>query len=69
MAGVESKWRCEDYGVIISNIDNALAQGIFEKVKAVVNIQLGHQVSLVSFYSFGANEQHSGYLRSRVPFD
>ena len=61
--------RCrEDYEAIISDDDNALAQGIFEQVKAVVDIQLCHQVSLVSFYSFGTNDQHSSYLTSRVPF-
>ena len=66
--GVGNKRCSEDYDAIISDDDNALAQGIFEQVKAVVDIQLGHQVSLVSFYSFGTNDQQLGYLASRVSF-
>jgi len=68
ISGVRDTCCRGDYEAIISDGDNALAQGIFEQVKAVVDIQLCHQVSLVSFYSLGANDEYSGYLISRVPF-
>jgi len=59
---------CECCEVLVSGSNNALAQGIFKQLKPAVDIQLSSKVGLVSFYSFGANAQHSGYLLSGVPF-
>ena len=58
----------KNYEVVVSDSDDALAQGIFEQVKAVVDVQFCHEIGLVSFYSLGTNDQQLGYLMSGVAF-
>ena len=52
--GMGNKWCREDYEAIISDGDNALAQGIFEQVKAIVDIKFGHKIGLMPLHCFWA---------------
>ncbi len=54
ISGVGNKWCCEDYEAIISDGDNALAQGIFDQLSSIVDIKLGHKIGPMPLHCFWA---------------
>jgi len=55
ISGVGGNKRCrEDYEAIISDDDNALAQGIFDQLSTIVDIKLGHKIGPVPLHCFWA---------------
>src|SRR5262249_38886958 len=52
----------------IWNLDNLLLNRVLDQLRLVVNIQLAHQVELVSFHSFHAQIQIAGDFLHRISF-
>ncbi len=61
--------RCDHAGIMTSlHGDNFFAQGIFNQLCTVVQVEFGHKPCFMTINSFGADDQHISDLLGRMPF-